>query len=243
MSGLIEFLKRRFGGGRPDPKLAADPFPPLDAEAVRQATRLLAAARADGFKELPGSDAAQESPTERNIRAHCERERDRHLSNFERHRQAYLTRIIESCDGLSAAGINRVEQVLVENVVAVARKSAGPIAASASKLRNLADELRTFRAENDLLGRGPKYHDAWWSWFFLLLVLAVELAVTTLLLRESGGLAMVITLSAMYCFLNCIVPFVAAHRFDGSTIDSAAPRCARLSAGWFYRAWSPRAGP
>ena len=80
MSGLIEFLKRLFGGGRPDPKLAADPFPPLDKGAVRQATRLLAAARADGFKEIPGFDAAQESATERDIRAQCERERARYLS-------------------------------------------------------------------------------------------------------------------------------------------------------------------
>ena len=45
----------------------------------------------------------------------------------------------------------------------------------------------------------------------LLLVFAIELAVTTFLLQESGGLEMVIILSAMYCFLNCVAPFVAAH--------------------------------
>ena len=211
MSGLIEFLKRLFGAGRPDPALFLNPFPPLHKEAVRRATRLAATAKADGFREFPQSGAAQESPAERAVRARCEQERDRYLNNFDKDRQAYVARLREISDSLSTAGINRVERVLVDKVVAVVRKDAGPIANSAMKLKRLADELRAFRANNDLLDRSPRYHDTWRSSLVLLVVFAIEVIVTTFLLRESGGLVMVLIIAAMYCFLNCLVPFFAAH--------------------------------
>ena len=211
MSSLIEFLKRLFGGRRPDPTLVLNPFPPLDMDAVRQATRLDATAKADGFREFPPSDAVQESATERAIRANCEQERNRYLVNFDKAKRAYVTRVQGISSALSAAGINRVEQNLVNNVLDVARGSKGPIDASASMLKNLADQLRNFRAENDLLGRLPKYHDKWISLFFLLLVFSVEVAITTILLRESSGLLMVIIIAAMYCFLNCLAPFFAVQ--------------------------------
>ena len=211
MSGLVEFLKRLFGAGRPNPDLALNPFPPLEKDAVRRAVRLAATAKADGFREFPKSDAVQESAAERAVRARCEQERDRYLNNFDKDRLAYVSRLREISDSLSTAGINRAERVLVANVVAVARKDAGPIANSAMKLKRLADELRAFRANNDLLDRGPRYHDTWRSLLVLLFVFAVEVIVTTYLLRESGGLAMVLIIAAMYCFLNCLAPFVAAH--------------------------------
>ena len=211
MSGLFEFLKRLFGAGGPDPGLTLNPFPPLDKRGVRRATRLAATAKADGFKEFPATDATQESASERAIRALCERERDRYLDSLDKDRQTYVARLRVICDSLGTAGINRVEWVLVDKVVAVVRKDAGPIANSAMKLKRLADELRTFRATNDLLDRSPRYHETWRSSFVLLFVFAIEVATTTFLLRESGGFVMVLIIAAMYCFLNCLVPFFAAH--------------------------------
>ena len=211
MPVLIEFLKRLFGARRPNPALALSPFPPLDKDAVRRAARLAATAKADGFREFPKSDAVQESATERAVRAHCEQQRDRYLNNFDKDRQAYVARLHAICDSLSTAGINRVERVLVANVVAVARNDAGPTANSAMKLKRLADELRAFRADNDLLDRGPRYRDTWRSSLLLLFVFSVEVIATTFLLRESGGLAMVLIIAAIYCILNCLAPFFVAH--------------------------------
>ena len=122
------------------------------------------------------------------------------------------------------------ETALVNDVVADGKKDIGPIDASVNSLKRLADELRRYRAEHNLLHRLPVCHDVWNAVLLLFLWFGVELIVTTFLLRESGGLAMVFIISTIYCFLNCLFPFLVAPY--SRWINYGAGYLGRKVGGW-----------
>lgn len=187
-----------------------EPFPLLDKEDARRATRLLDAARDDGGSDVPDTHAFSESATERSIRNLCERQLEKYIDTLNGERHEYSMRLDRILNTWRVNTVEGEEAALVDDVVADGKKDVGPIDSSANRLKRLAEELLGYRGRHDLVNRLPVCHDIWRAVLLLMLWFAAELVVTTFLLRESGGLAMVLIISAVYCFLNCFFPFVAA---------------------------------
>ena len=207
---ILRWLRKIFTRRQGRPAVSMEPFPPLDKEFVRRETRLLEAARNDGGNDSPDTRATSESATERNIRNFCERQLDKYIDALNSERHEYAMRLNRILDTWRVNAVEGEEAALVDDVVADGKKDIGPIDASANRLKHLADELHTYRATHDLTHRLPVCHDVWKAVLLLLIWFAGELLVTTFLLMESGGLAMVLIVSTVYCFLNCFFPFAAA---------------------------------
>ena len=207
---ISRWLQKLFARGPRRPAVSTEPFPLLDKEYVRRETRLQEAARNDGGNDLPDTHARSESATERNIRGYCEKQLESYIDTLNSERHEYARRLKTILDTWRVNAVEGEETALVDDVVADGKKDIGPFDASANSLKRVADELHTYRATHDLMHRLPVCHDIWQALLLLMLWFAGELVVTTFLLRESGGLAMVIIISTIYCFLNCFFPFVAA---------------------------------
>ena len=207
---ISRWLRNKFARRHRRPAVSSEPFPLLDKEYVRRETRLQEAARNGGGNDLPDTHALSESATERNIRNFCERQLERYIDTLNSERQEYAVRLNTILDTWRVNAVEGEETALVDDVVADGKKDIGPIDASANSLKRVADELHAYRATHDLMLRLPVCHDVWQALLLLMLWFAGELIITTFLLRESGGLAMVLIISTIYCFLNCFFPFVAA---------------------------------
>lgn len=207
---IFRWLQKIFARRPQRPAISTEPFPLLDKEYVRRATRLREAARNDGGNDLPETHAHPESATERNIRGYCERQLENYIDTLNSERHEYAMRLNTILDTWRVNAVEGEETALVDDVVADGKKDIGPIEASANSLKRVADELHTYRATHDLMHRLPVCHDIWKALLLLMLWFAGELVVTTFLLRESGGLDMVLIISIIYCFLNCCFPFFAA---------------------------------
>ena len=206
----MRWLRKIFSRRHRRQAVSTEPFPLLDKKYVRQETRLLDAARNDGGNDSPDTHALSECATERTIRNFCERQLEKYIDTLNSERHEYATRLNSILDTWRVNAIEGEETALVDDVVADGKKDVGPIDASANSLKRLADELHAYRATHHLMHRLPVCHDVWQALLLLMLWFAGELIVTTFLLRESGGLAMVLIISTVYCFLNCFFPFAAA---------------------------------
>ena len=191
--------------------VSTEPFPLLDKEHVRRETRVLDAARNDGDNNSPDTQALSESPTERGIREICEKKLNKYINTLNGERHEYVMRLNKILDTWKVNAVEGEETSLVDNVIAGGKKDIGPIDASARKLKHLADELRAYRVTHHLEYRLPVCHDLWHAVAILMICFVFELVVTAFLLRESGGLAMVVIISFVYCFLNCLFPFLASQ--------------------------------
>ena len=190
--------------------VSTEPFPLLDKEDVRRETRLLKNAREDGGNDLPDTQAVSESATERNIKAFFDRQLEKYIDTLNSERHEYAMRLKRILNTWQVNAVEGEEAALVDGVVADGKKDIGPIDASANRVKQHADQLLAYRTTHDLLHRLPVCHDFLQAFLLLFLWFAGELVVTTFLLRESGGLAMVLIISTVYCFLNCFFPFAAA---------------------------------
>ena len=227
---ISECLRRFFRRRHRRPAVSLEPFPLLDKEHVRRETRLLNEARDDGGNDLPDTQAHSESATERNIKAFCERRLETYIDTLNRGRHEYAMRLKRILNTWQVNSVEGEEAALVDGVVADGKKYVGPIDASANSVKQHAAQLLAYRTKHDLLHRLPVCHDFWQAVLLILLWFAVELVVTTFLLRESGGLAMVLIISTVYCFLNCFFPFAAAP-FSRS-INYRSGRPGSKAMGW-----------
>ena len=227
---ISRWLRKIFARHPRRPAVSTEPFPLLDKEYVRRETRLLEAARNDGGNDSPDTHSLSESAMERTIRNFCERQLEKYIDTLNSERHEYAMRLNSILDTWRVNAIEGEETALVDDVVADGKKDVGPIDASANSLKRVADELRTYRVTHDLIHRLPVCHDVWNALLLLMLWFAGELIVTTFLLRESGGLAMVLIISIVYCFLNCFFPFAAAP-FSRS-INYRSGHHSRRALGW-----------
>ena len=227
---VVQWFRTLFARRRRSRVDVLDPFPPLDKRELRRERALHKAARGDGREERPETGTLAESATETRIRSRCERQPDMYRRAAERERGIYDQRITETFNRWRVSEVEGEETALVDDVIASGKSKIGPIDASAMQLKNSADQLLEFRVEHDLLHRLPVCHDVWRAMLILMIWFAAELVITTFLLRESGGLAMVFIISAVYCFLNCLFPFMVAPL--ARPINDRSGSIARNIVGW-----------
>ena len=227
---ISRWLRKLFGRRPRPPAPSTEPFPPLDKEYVRRETRLHETARNDGGNDLPDTRALSGSATERQIQSYCDRQLEKYINTLNSERHEYAMRLNSILDTWRVNAVEGEETALVDDVVADGKKDIGPIDASANNLKRVADELHAYRAIHNLTHRLPVCRDLWRALLLLMVWFAGEFVITTILLRESGGLAMVLIISIMYCFLNCCFPFVAAP-FSRS-INYRSGHLAARALGW-----------
>ena len=206
----MKWLQRLFGKNHLPKSEIPEPFPPIDKEHVRRSTRLIEQAETDGANEHPTATSDERSMTEQKIRNEYQERQRQYIKNYEERQQRNLFRLRKSLgfdavlDGL---------QALRHQVISQEKAAHGPVTAEANLLKSRAEELRRFRHKHQLTHRTPDYQDQWTCWLVVLVAFLAELAVTFFFLKESGGLLMVLALSATYCFLNCVAPLGIVNRW------------------------------
>ena len=209
---LLTWLKNLFG--RPESRRdLLEIFSPLDIDQIHRDLKIVESARKDGIQNKPNSNSIEESTTERKIRSLCEKKRDIYIEALGREKDSYLERRQEILGSWKVSTIENEESALVDDVIANVRQDIGLIENNATELRQLGQELINYRSDHELLYRLPVCHDIWSAVLILLFWFVAELIVTTVLLQESGGLLMVFVISTVYCFLNCLFPFIVGPIF------------------------------
>ncbi len=215
----MNWLRRLFGKKEPEKTEVLEAFPAIDKAQVRNTARLVEQAETDGANEHPASTSNDESLTEQTIRKKCEERQREYIKNYENRQQRNLSRLYNIHEAWSVDTVQNKLKEMINDVIAAGKAAFGPINTSANDLKSLAEDLRHFRHEHGLLNRAPVYKDVWHYRIFLLIAFLIELVITVFLLRESGGLPMVLVLSVIYCFLNCWVPILIANKFGGRSIS------------------------
>lgn len=215
----MKWFLRLFGKKEPTQTDILDPFPPLDKEDVRRSTHLIEQAQIDGANEHPASASDEETSTEKTIRKKCEKRRREYMQNYEKRQESYRSMLNKIHESWSVDVVQDKLQALGDRVISEGKADQGPLAASADKLKSLADELHHFRHEHRLMDRTPVYQDPWTCWLMMLVAFFIEVVITVFLLRESGGLQMVLLLSTIYCVLNCWLPLFIANNLGGRWIS------------------------
>lgn len=188
-------------------------FPSIDKEDVRRKVHLSRNAKIDGSNDQPKEGAPDLSSTESNVQRCCQDQLSQYESTFYREREAYVERRNSALSLLKVDPEELKEQAMVDGVVADWKKKVGPITASARDLKNYGDQLRNFRTQHDLWGWLPDCKSIWRLMWVLLAIFVVELAATVYLLRETGGIPIVLIVSVGYCALNCVLPFLLGPVF------------------------------
>ena len=208
----MNWLRRLFGKNKEPAKTEVlEPFPPIDKAHIHNTTRLIEQAETDGANEYPASMSNDESLTEQTIRKKCEERQSDYIKNYGDRQRRNLSRLHKIYASWSVDAVQHNLQALRDHIITEGKPASGPIATSADNLKSLAGELRHFRHVHGLLNRTPVYQDVWLCLLILMIAFAVELAFTAFFLKESGGLPTVLALSATYCLLNCVVPFLIAN--------------------------------
>ena len=216
----MNWLRRLFGKNKEPAKTEVlEPFPPIDKAHIRNTTRLIEQAETDGANEYPASMSSDKSLTEQTIRKKCEERQSEYIKNYGDRQRRNLSRLYKIHESWSVDTVQNKLKEMINGVIADGKAAFGPIDTSANDLKSLAADLRHFRYEHGLLNRAPVYQDIWHYRFFLLIAFLIELVITVFLLRESGGLLMVLILSIIYCFLNCWVPILVANKLGGRSIS------------------------
>ena len=205
-------------------------FPPIDLMLVREESGLIERAKRDGESNVPESYAVTESDVEVDIREKCEQQLLGYEATLHNIRHEYESQINTIVGRWQVNEVENEATALVDDVVANGKKHFGPIDASANQLKRLSNELLAYRTEHRLLSRLPVCLDVWRAMLLLILWFVVELVVTAFLLKESGGLAMVLVISSIYCFLNCLFPFLASPY--SRTINYRVRRHSARTGGW-----------
>ena len=188
-------------------------FPSINKEDVRRKVNLGRNAKIDGSNEEPKEGASDLSRTELNVQRCCQDKLSEYESTFYRERDAYVERRNSALSLLKVDPEELKEQAMVDGVVADWKKKVGPITSSARDLKNYGDQLRNFRTQHDLWGWLPDCKNIWRLMWVLLVIFVVELAATVYLLRETGGIPIVLIISTGYCALNCVLPFLLGPVF------------------------------
>ncbi len=211
----MKWFRRLFGNTEPDQADILSPFPPLDKEEIYRSTHLIEQAQIDGANEHPASASDEETSTEQTIRKKCEERMREYMQNYEDRQQRNTSRLSKIHASWNVDVVQDKLQALGDQVIIEGKAVQASLAENADNLRSLADELRHFRHEHQLLDRTPVYQDPWTCWLMMLFAFVIEVVITVFLLRESGGLPMVLVLSIMYCVLNCWLPLLIANEFGG----------------------------
>ena len=182
-------------------------FPRIDKEHVRRKVNLGRNAKIDGHNDDPQEGTSDLSSTELNVLRYCQDQLSEYERAFSRERDSYVERRNSALSLLKVDSEELKEQAMVDGVVADWTKRVGPITSSARDLTNYGEQLRNFRTKHDLWGRLPDCKSAWRLMWVLLAIFVVELFATAFLLRETGGLLLVLIISVGYCVLNCALPF------------------------------------
>ncbi|MCY3883371.1 MAG: hypothetical protein OXG24_00480 [Gammaproteobacteria bacterium] len=190
-------------------------FPPLDKSMVRGKTNLDRNARKDGINEVPKSESNRESNTEQSIRGLCLECQSQYRTTLYQQRDAYQRRHEEILQRWSKGPLSDIPPKLVETFRLNCENLRDGLSQTSDNLRQSADQLLKFRGEHDLSRRRPNCKDIWTALNILLCFFAAELLITFFLLQESGGIAMVLIVSILYCFINCIFPFVVGTPVKG----------------------------
>lgn len=205
---MMKWLKKLFGK-KPIhvDSLDLNPFPRIDKDEIRQQVRLHESATIDGSNEVPESSETKFSNTENRVRQAFIEHLKKYEHTFCRERDAYIARRTKAVHSLLVDSEELKEQAMVDSVVAGWKQEVGPISTSGQDLRSLGQQLLSYRAKHDLLSWLPDCKEFWSFAFFLIIVFAIEMFATVFLLRETGGLMIVLIISGGYCLLNCILPF------------------------------------
>ena len=194
---------RQSGSASPESTL----FRSIDKEDVRRKVNLGRNAKIDGNNDEPQEGAPDLSSTELNVLRYCQDQLSEYERAFCRERDSYVERRNSALSLLKVDSEELKEQAMVDGVVADWTTRVGPITSSARDLKNYGEQLRNFRTQHDLWGRLPDCKSAWRLMWVLLAIFVVELFATAFLLRETGGLLLVLIISVGYCVLNCALPF------------------------------------
>ena len=200
---------RQSGFASPDSIL----FPSIDKEDVRRKVNLERNAKIDGSNDEPQETASELSNTELQVQRRCQDQLRKYERAFYRERDAYIERRNSALSSLEVDPEELKEQAMVDGVVADWKKKVGPITSSARDLENFGEQLRSFRSQHDLWDWLPDCKDVWRLMWVLLAIFVGELFATAFLLRETGGLSMVLIISVGYCILNCTLPFFLGPAF------------------------------
>lgn len=192
-----------------------EPFPPIDKEEIRNSTRLIEQAKTDGAKEHPASASTSndENQMEVKIREKFREYQIKYKKNYENNQRVYLSRLKKISEYWNNVDTVKDDLRAASEGIPEGEANFVRIDTSVKTLESDANDLYNFRRDHELLYRTPKYQDVLSCYLFLLIAFAVELLITVFLLRESGGLPMVVVLSIMYCFLNCWVPIMIANKW------------------------------
>ena len=180
---------------------------------MRRKVNLGRNAKIDGSNDEPQEGASDLSSTELNVQRCCQDQLGKYERAFYRERDAYVERRNSALGSLEVDSEELKEQAMVDGVVADWKKKVGPIRTSARDLKNYGDQLRNFRTQHDLWSWLPDCKSIWRLLWVLLVIFVVELVATVFLLRETGGLPIVLIISLGYCALNCVLPFLLGPAF------------------------------
>ena len=205
-------------------------FRPIDKDDVRRELSLGRNAKMDGSNNWPLEDASDLSNTELRIHRHCEGQLREYERTFHRERNAYIQRRNAALGSLEVNPEELEEQWKVDDVTTSWKTKVGSIQTRADDLKNYGDQLRNFRAQHDLWGWLPDCKSIWRLVLTALVIFALELVATVFLLRETGGLPMVLVISFGYCSLNCVLPFVCGPFFRWKNYNRG--HHIRRIAGW-----------
>ena len=205
-------------------------FPSIDKEDVRRKLKLELNAKIDGGNDEPQEGSLDLSSTELRIRGGCQDQLSEYERAFDRETKAYVERRNSALSLLKVDSEELREESMVDGVVAEWKKKVGPITSSARDLKNYGEQLRKFRDKHDLWDWLPDCKSVWRLMWVMLAIFMVELFATAFLLRETGGLLLVLIISVGYCVLNCALPFFLGPVFRWKNY-SRKPNIRKLR-GW-----------
>ena len=205
-------------------------FPRIDKDDVRRQVDLVRNAKVDGSNDKPPENSSDLSRTELRIQKRCEDQLSEYRQTLRQETDAYVERRNSAIGSLNVDPEELTEQSMVDGVVAEWKKKVGPITSSARDVENFAEQLRHFRIQHGLGSWLPDCKDVWRLVWMLLGIFVGELIVTAFLLRETGGLPMILIISIVYCLLNCIVPFFFGPAFRETNYNSG--HYIRKFGGW-----------
>ena len=186
-------------------------FPPLDKKRLREDLNVEERARANGQDNLPPSDATQLDSVESEIVASANTALVKYSDDYENQYQAYWERA-ESLNTLMRdfATISEFQRTL-SNIQSEIKTLRNILYNKEEMVKGLVTEIRIWRADNGLMKETPVTSSGLTAAAKLLLAGLVEVALTSLLMREAGNLVAVLGISALFIVLNVVLVFLLAH--------------------------------
>ena len=184
-----------------------DIFKPISVERYKTGLSLEERALTDGAAGLPDKGDSNLSAAELAIENAIEDVKTDYLNQYDSNQRAYRDRIAVYVSNWTIDKVKNEERALVSEVIEGAKLAVDARFESERRMQAISNEIVMFRRFHGLTQRTPDVKSIGRFVFAMVMLFAVEFAVSIFLLRETGDLQAVIMWALVYSTCNSAIPY------------------------------------